>query len=50
LLEALLKLLETGAPALNVLDKDTQESLGAVTLDSINREIARLRDYQGSPI
>ncbi len=41
LLSALLKLLETDAPALTVQDKDTQKYLGHITLTSINREIIR---------
>ncbi len=43
LLTALLKLLETGAPALIVQDKDTRQPRGAISLDTINREIAHLR-------
>src|SRR5881275_3110481 len=39
LLEAMLKLLETNAPALAVQNKDTHESLGYITLASINHEI-----------
>ena len=42
LLEAMLKLLETNAPALAVQDKDTSEALGYVTLSSINREITKV--------
>jgi len=41
LLVALLKLLETKAPALAVKDKNTQAPLGYVTLDSITHEITR---------
>jgi osmoprotectant transport system ATP-binding protein len=41
LLEALLKLLETNAPALAVQDKDTQEHLGYITLASITAEITK---------
>ena len=41
LLDALLKLLQTNAPALAVEDKDTQEPLGYITLESITHEITR---------
>lgn len=41
LLQAMLKLLETNAPALDVQDKDTQAHLGYVTLASINAEITK---------
>ena len=41
LLDALLKLLQTNAPALTVEDKDTQEPLGYITLESITHEITR---------
>src|SRR5437016_1655811 len=41
LLQAMLKLLETNAPALAIQDKDTQEPLGYITLESITREITR---------
>jgi len=43
LLEAMLKLLETNAPALAVQNKDTHESLGYITLASINHEITKTR-------
>src|SRR5229473_519128 len=43
LLTAMLKLLETNAPALAVQDKDTQETLGYITLASINSEITKAR-------
>ena len=43
LLEAMLKLLETNAPALAIQDKDTSEHLGYVTLSSINHEITKTR-------
>jgi osmoprotectant transport system ATP-binding protein len=43
LLEALLELLETNAPALAVQDKDNHEHLGYITLASINHEITQLR-------
>ncbi len=46
LLTALLKLLETNAPALIVQDKDTQEPLGYITLDSINQEITKTRSNE----
>ena len=49
LLEAMLKLLETNAPALAVQTKDTQESLGYITLASINHEITRTRSNKSSP-
>ena len=42
LLEAMLKLLETNAPALAVQDKDTSEHLGFITLASINRELTKI--------
>src|SRR3989440_7754753 len=42
-LQAMLKLLETNAPALAVQNKDTQESLGYITLASINHEITKTR-------
>src|SRR5437660_1251684 len=38
LLEAMLKLLETNAPALTIQDKDTQQLLGYITFASINHE------------
>jgi osmoprotectant transport system ATP-binding protein len=41
LLEAMLKLLETNAPALAIQDKDTSEHLGFITLSSINHEITK---------
>ncbi|HZU66008.1 MAG TPA: ABC transporter ATP-binding protein [Ktedonobacteraceae bacterium] len=41
LLQAMLKLLETNAPALAVQDKDSDVPLGYITLASINREITR---------
>src|SRR5437870_10257792 len=49
LLEAMLKLLETNAPALTVQDKNTQESLGYITLASINREITKTRSNISKP-
>src|SRR5438552_10533030 len=42
LLEAMLKLLETNAPALAVQDKDTSEHLGFITLASINHELTKI--------
>ncbi len=45
LLEAMLKLLETNAPALAIYDKDTSKLIGYVTLASINAEITK-KDYQ----
>jgi osmoprotectant transport system ATP-binding protein len=47
LLEALLKLLETNAPALAVQDKDTSEPAGYVTLSSINHEITQTGHAKG---
>jgi osmoprotectant transport system ATP-binding protein len=43
LLEAMLKLLETNAPALAVQSKDAQESHQYITLSSINREITHVQ-------
>jgi osmoprotectant transport system ATP-binding protein len=43
LLSAMLKLLETNAPALSVQDKANQNHLGYITLDSINSEITQVR-------
>jgi osmoprotectant transport system ATP-binding protein len=43
LLDALLRLLETGAPALAVCANGSQEPLGYVTLAGIAREIAKLK-------
>jgi len=48
LLEAMLKLLETNAPALAIQDKDTQASLGYITLASINHEITKVRSQESS--
>jgi osmoprotectant transport system ATP-binding protein len=48
LLEAMLKLLETNAPALTIQDKDTQESLGYITLASINHEITKVRSQEST--
>ena len=49
LLEAILKLLETNAPALEVQNKDTQESLGYITLASINQQITKTRSNVPKP-
>lgn len=50
LLQAMLQLLETNAPALAVQRKeDTQNLLGYVTLSSINQEITRIRSNQNAP-
>ena len=46
LLEAMLKLLETNAPALAVQDEDTQNPLGYVTLASLNAEITKTRSNE----
>jgi osmoprotectant transport system ATP-binding protein len=43
LLDALLKLLQTNAPALTVQDAQTQQPLGYISLASLNREITQLR-------
>ena len=49
LLTAMLKLLETNAPALAVQDKDTQNPLGYITLASINQEITKTRRNASLP-
>jgi osmoprotectant transport system ATP-binding protein len=50
LLQAMLQLLETNAPALAVQRKeDSQDHLGYVTLSSINQEIAKIRSSQNAP-
>ena len=49
LLEAMLQLLETNAPALKIQDKDTQEALGYITLASINQEITKTRSNVQEP-
>jgi len=49
LLEAMLKLLETNAPALTIQDKDTQQLLGYITLASINHEITKTRSNETRP-
>jgi osmoprotectant transport system ATP-binding protein len=43
LLQAMLRLIETNAPALAVYDAQTRSAIGRVTLSSINREIATAR-------
>jgi osmoprotectant transport system ATP-binding protein len=49
LLDALLKLLETTASSLTVQDKDTQHSLGTITLASITQEITKTRSQEVTP-
>lgn len=49
LLTAMLKLLETNASALQVLDKATQDPLGYITLASINHEITKSRSNESLP-
>src|SRR5690348_9402190 len=49
LLEAMLKLLETNAPALKAQDKDTQKTLGYITLASINQQITKTRSDVQAP-
>ncbi len=49
LLDAMLKLLETNAPFLAIQDKDTSESLGYITLASINQEITKARSNEAQP-
>jgi len=49
LLTAMLKLLETNAPALAVQDKDTQDPLGYITLASINQELTKMRSHESLP-
>jgi len=49
LLEAMLKLLETNAPALAIQNKETQESLGYITLASINYQITKTRSNVPKP-
>ena len=49
LLTAMLKLLETNAPALQVEDKDTQNPLGYITLASINQEITKTPAHETIP-
>jgi osmoprotectant transport system ATP-binding protein len=50
LLQAMLKLLETNAPALAVQRKeDAQDLLGYITLTSINEEITKIRSSQSAP-
>jgi osmoprotectant transport system ATP-binding protein len=49
LLQAMLQLLETNAPALAVQRKDADNLLGYVTLTSINHAITRVRGSQNAP-
>jgi len=49
LLQAMLKLLETNAPALAVQDRDTSKPRGYITLASINREITKTGSNTTSP-
>lgn len=50
LLQAMLQLLETNAPALAVQRKeDSHDQLGYVTLSSINQEITKIRSSQSAP-
>jgi osmoprotectant transport system ATP-binding protein len=49
LLDAMLKLLETNAPALIVQDEETQIPLGSITLASINQEITTMRSSESMP-
>ena len=49
LLDAMLKLLETNAPALIVQDQETHNPLGFITLASINHEITSLRRNETVP-
>ena len=49
LLQAMLQLLETNAPALAVQRKDSDDLLGYVTLTSINHAITRVRGQQNAP-
>jgi osmoprotectant transport system ATP-binding protein len=46
LLEAMLKLLASNAPALSVQDKDTSQHLGYISLASINHEITKLGHHE----
>jgi len=49
LLQALLKLLETNAPAIAMRNSTTQEQLGYVTLASLNHEITQLHSNKPAP-
>ncbi len=49
LLDAMLKLLETNAPALNAQDKETHNSLGFITLASVNQHISTTRSSVTQP-
>ena len=48
LLNAMLTLLSSNAPSLSVIDQDTQEPLGYITLNSINHEITRIRSNKSA--
>lgn len=48
LLDAMLTLLQTNAPALAVADGTSQEPLGYITLASINQQITRVRNSEQS--
>ncbi|HTK11291.1 MAG TPA: ATP-binding cassette domain-containing protein [Ktedonobacteraceae bacterium] len=48
LLDAMLKLLETNAPALAVQSQSTQETLGYITLGSINRKITQIAQKESA--
>jgi osmoprotectant transport system ATP-binding protein len=49
LLEAMLKLLESNAPALSVQNNHTQESSGYISLSGINRMITRTKSNESKP-
>jgi osmoprotectant transport system ATP-binding protein len=49
LLQALLKLLETNAPAIAIQDVTTEAQSGYVTLTSLNREITQLHSNRSTP-
>jgi len=49
LLDAMLKLLESNAPALSVQNNHTQESSGYISLSGINRMITRTKSYESNP-
>jgi osmoprotectant transport system ATP-binding protein len=48
LLDAMLLLLQTNAPALTITDKETQQPLGYITLTTINQQITRARNQERS--
>ncbi|GCF10677.1 ABC transporter ATP-binding protein [Dictyobacter arantiisoli] len=50
LLDALLQLLATNAPALSAKDPQTKQHTGYITLDSLNREISHIRQEQNSTV